>query len=151
MRCKIVRRRLSAFQDGELDQTTTERIEQHLQHCADCEEALQILRTTYQVLQTPAVTMVPAAFQLELDAKLRARQPSTRAALPRRAWVWVPVGVVTAVFLGITLAGIVGNELLDSAPAAQSAEVQLDDHFTIAPPGSITKTFLEKTNPQRQP
>ena len=151
MRCKIVRQRLSAFQDGELDQTTTKRIEQHLQHCAECEEALQTLRTTYQMLQWPAVPPVPATFQLELDARLRARGPSNRTTLPRRPWIWVPAGVVTAVFLGIMLAGIVGNELLDSAPPSQSAEVQLDDHFTIAPPGSITKTFLEKTNPQRQP
>ncbi len=147
MKCKNVRRYLSAFQDGELDKSTTRQIQHHVHHCADCEEALQQLQKVYKILEAPVVPPVPVDFQIQLDAGLRARRHSIPSVLPRRSWLWAPAGIVTAVFLGITLAGIVGNELLKTIPPKKSARIQLDDHFTVAPPGSITKTYLETTNP----
>jgi anti-sigma factor RsiW len=66
MTCNRIRRKLSAFLDGELPAAEARRIEQHLAGCAGCGREARLLTATYQLL-----ALCPPALRLAVPPARR--------------------------------------------------------------------------------
>jgi hypothetical protein len=69
---------LSAYIDGELDETSREQVEQHLATCADCRTRVDGLRETVYAVRALPMESPPRSFSI----------PKQRT----RSWTWAPVG-----------------------------------------------------------
>ena len=106
MRCKKVRRKLSAFLDGELPQEEAARIKQHLACCSNCQREAKELFQTYQLLT--AWRAVRASDMLTLK-KPFAPLPQRKSLL--HAWQPVRWAAVAACVVGLLIGGLFGMSL----------------------------------------
>src|SRR5262245_50558091 len=87
--CWLVRRRLSAYQDGELSPGARTRVARHVQACAGCRHELEVLGRLRAALATDAddpPEAVWAAFWPQVRAQIAAPAPAPEPVW-RRAWI----------------------------------------------------------------
>lgn len=85
MRCSRVRKKLSAYMDGELSHQWRERVEQHLAACTRCREELARLSAADRLLLDGPEVTVPPFLATRIVARAR-EEVERRAAVP---W-WLP-------------------------------------------------------------
>ena len=107
MKCSKIKRKLSAYSDGELDTTQKEIVEVHLQGCESCRQVLENLVTSWDLLDTlPTPEPVPYFY-----TRIKNRMASGEK---ERKWRWVdriliPASAVAVIIFGIVVGSIVGR------------------------------------------
>ena len=132
MRCWSVRRKLSAFIDGELARGPAERIEAHVAACEACAERLRRMRAAWEeVARLPA----PAAgddLWPGILAKLVEGDPTAEPDRGRSRFL-VPATVAACALAGIALGGFAAVRLLPRSTARPPiAAASSDDSFAEA-------------------
>src|SRR5262245_58093086 len=130
--CWLVRRRLSAYQDGELSPGARTRVAGHVEACAGCRRELEALGRLRAALATDAADppeAVWAAFWPQVRAQIAAPAPA-----PEPVWrrAWVGLRVRPQLGLAPALAGAALAVLAVVTPWQQRATQQLS-----APPVEV--------------
>lgn len=153
--CQSVRKKLSAYQDGEVTSAEIDSIDAHLRTCEACREQHAALLQTYRILRgLPEIEPAPGLARWIVDSATRAQEPFWVRApgevfrlLPARA------ALVTLVAAGLLIGTMLGN-LLTAGPfhSSPSSSVSFSDQaltlasvkvFDAAPPGSLAEGYLK--------
>ena len=118
MRCSGVQRQLDLFATHELASSMRERIEDHLASCAECREALAMLRRFEDLLTASPAPPVPNGFAARVVAQAKERQAivSRSGQTPRAssAFRWkrlkFSVGTAAALVAGLIIGIFMGHE-----------------------------------------
>jgi anti-sigma factor RsiW len=114
MRCKKVKKNLTAFLDGELPTRLGQRMEEHLASCADCEtdrNALERLRSALEGMEAPAICSSVSAEAILARAgfdprDVRALPEKRQEGRDMRSWPSLIIGLRPAVVLATVLVAI---------------------------------------------
>ncbi len=155
MSCRRIRKRLVAYQDGEIGGKERDRISTHLEGCPACRSAYAELEQAWQRLEKIPEIQASAGFKRRLSERINAvPEPRSRWRFPWVSWIEraYPAPAMAAVLLlvGTVLGGYLGNALvsgLSSAPAqVQASRVGTDivsfRVFSAAPPGTLGDGYL---------
>ncbi len=104
--CEQVRNRLDAYSGGELSAAMNDEIGGHLEHCADCTEAVEeSARVKHYLQRAVRGETVPDALQLKIQNRIRANQPQAIAPFaqitPSSAWITPPLAQRRLVFAAV--------------------------------------------------
>jgi len=146
MDCKHIRRRLSAYQDGELNESMREAVKGHLQQCEQCRLEYEKLVKVYQLLEMNDEPVPHAQFLMRLKAKLyREKSRKAFATLPEK---WISrVLVPSTAIAGLMIGAILGLHLVKSLGVAQkditqfSTQYLAEELLTDVPTNSITFAY----------
>lgn len=151
--CASVRRKLSAFADGEVSLDWFLAIEAHLKECPDCRLALVELRQLWQDLDASISVRPRPEFARELMRKITEQSPSSHLDW-RNALVNMfpaPAAIAAMVLFGLMLGGWMGQTLwgeginpetiVASAPG-QTATLDALDVFAPTPRGSLAQGYF---------
>jgi hypothetical protein len=106
MDCKAICEQLSAYLDGELDEASTARVEEHLAACETCRDGLASLRDLTDILhelpreEAPATVERDVVSYIERDALLRPR-PNTRRTRRRRPLLYRSAALAAALLVAV--------------------------------------------------
>ncbi len=117
--CKTYKRLLFDYVSDCTDETQSEQIRTHLEHCASCRKEYHEICTMLSVLQEPAEAELPKGFQLSLHQKLVAAADEMQTKKERsflgwlegvrkgHAWrVAIPMAACVALVLGVYSGGL---------------------------------------------
>jgi anti-sigma factor RsiW len=153
MHCRNIRKKLSAYQDGELNSEEQARIRMHLQDCPACGRQYAALERAWQSLgDLPDIRPRPA-FYLKLQQKIdeqgrrifrsRFRGLFRLIPAPAAALTLLLVGILAGTYLGNTL---VGNGLWSpkQRQATYTQELTLASLrvFDPVPPNSLGEGYV---------
>jgi len=152
MRCKHVRGKLDAYQSNELPPQVRGQIDEHLESCEGCRQALRRLRKLKGVLEAAPGAPLPAGFAERVLQKARRRQPAAAARFslnPFRWWLGSPAGIrfaaAASLGIGLALGGLLGSDMWGAAadvkPPADPVAVYRFDYLSAAPDGSMGQAF----------
>ena len=93
---------LSAYHDGELHGRRLARVEEHLRHCPECQQALEQLESLSALLQAdplPKISASPEQFSAQVGLRLPRRVQGRSRSQKRRGplnWQWAaaPLGIL---------------------------------------------------------
>jgi anti-sigma factor RsiW len=158
MRCHRIKKRLAAYQDGEIVGKERERIAAHLEGCPACRGACTELEQAWQLLDKIPEIEASAGFEGRLFERIKAIPESrSRWRFARDSWIYrvhwaYPAPAMAAVLLlvGTLLGGYLGNALVSgfsSAPAQVQVSLAATDivsfrAFDAAPPGTLGDGYL---------
>jgi len=152
--CRHIRKKLSAYQDGEVEPAEKEAIEDHLRTCDACRKQHAALLQTYRMLRNlPEIESTPGFSRRILAKATQRKEPE---------WIRVlggifrllpaPAALVTVAIVGLLTGALLGNYLTaresDTPPtfsasytdkALTLASVQV---FDATPPGSFAGGYL---------
>lgn len=152
--CRHIQKKLSAYQDGEVEPVEKEAIEDHLRTCDACRKEHEALIHTYEMFMSlPDMEPSPWLSSRIVEKVIRADEP---------VWVRVLGGVLRLVprpaamamltIVGLLGGAFLGNLLTDSRYRA-SPEFTYDSRrtttmasltiFDAAPPGSFSGSYLK--------
>lgn len=118
MNCKNVKKRLSAYVDGELSDATKRELATHIENCPSCRGEIARFEQLYAWLEDPV--RIPYPYLL---TRVRARLREVGVVFPagrRLERLLIPITVFTGIWLGITL----GTQLDESY---RSVNLEVDD------------------------
>jgi anti-sigma factor RsiW len=148
MRCQRVKRRLSAWLDGEVGERERQAVEAHLHTCAGCTAEAERLRRAWEwVGLLPEMEPVPG-FEVALWERIderearTARRPVWWPVGPRLAWA-TGFGIALSLWLGITL----GRGLAQPPVTQEAARQAVLDSWSVTafydlPPQSVGGTYF---------
>jgi anti-sigma factor RsiW len=155
MRCHRIKKRLAAYQDGEVSGKERERIAVHLEGCPACRSAYIELEQAWQSLEKIPEIQASPGFERRLSAWINAVPNSrSRWRFPWISWVgqWRPAPAMAVILLltGMALGGYLGNVLVSSVRSlsvqTDNTRTAMDIHsfkaFAAAPPGSLGDGYL---------
>jgi len=124
MRCKRIRRRLSAYLDGELPTERMGRIEAHLAACPSCQREVQAMASAYALLDSGTAVTVPD----DLVFRRPAEAPTPRAGERLRAarglgWSWAAAACVVGLLIGVGIRTTV-HYIQGQVPPSNSVSAQ---------------------------
>jgi anti-sigma factor RsiW len=153
MKCRLVQKRLSAFQDGELKPPEREHVTKHLESCSTCLERYKEMEKAWQALGDLREILPEPGFYGQVIKKINASN-ETRFPL---GFQWVsqifssPLTVGALLVVGILGGTLLGNTLArsDLFPFQQSRthsqeaiEVFSLRAFDPIPPGTLGEKYL---------
>ena len=143
MKCQEIQKRFSAYLDGELDENQRKIIQSHLRGCTTCQEALNILAETWNLLDTlPKPEPVPY-FYTRLKARM-ASEDTKKTGWTER--ILVPISATAAIVLGILVGSTVGRNGNGVTMASSSEENVISsvyiDTFDDFPAASLGETYF---------
>jgi predicted anti-sigma-YlaC factor YlaD len=158
MKCPQVQKRLSAFQDGELDPQEEERVKGHLENCSACRDRYEEMEKVWQALGDSREIIPDPGFYGQLVKKINERY-ETRFPVGFQ-WLFQffssPWAAATLTIAGILIGTFLGNFLvkndLYSLPQYQVAHSQAAIEvfslraFDPIPPGTLGGTYLRMAN-----
>jgi anti-sigma factor RsiW len=118
MGCWTIRKRLSAFADGELGPRDAARVRDHVARCTACTERLESLRALGVEIDAaeppaPGADLWPGVLRKLADPPARSREPAR--------WL-VPAAVGASALLGVAIGAVTAVGLRsDERPAASAA------------------------------
>ena len=143
MRNQHVNKKLSAFIDDELNQEEREIVETHLEVCDSCREALEQLRTSWELLNDlPKADPSPHAY-LKIKVRMECQKKERPLSLLER--FLVPATTAAALILGVWVGSIVGKNGTGSASYGSQpieSEVYLET-FDEIPSGSLAQVYID--------
>jgi anti-sigma factor RsiW len=153
MSCRRIRKRLAAYQDGEIGGKERERISAHLEGCPACRSAYAELDQVWQALGKIPEIRVSGRFERRLFSKIHtAADPHSQRRFPSLfQWFPAPAMALGVVLIGIALGAYMGNLLVgsDSRPVLSQAgysQAGMDIHsfkaFAAVPPGTLGDGYL---------
>jgi predicted anti-sigma-YlaC factor YlaD len=161
--CRHIRKKLSAYQDGEVELAEKETIEAHLRTCEACRKQYAALLQTYRMLRSlPEIEPAPGLSRRIVDSATRAQEPFWIRALGEALRLLpAPAAMVTLAAAGLLVGTMLGNLLIEeqfhlsptlsasfSDQALTLASVKV---FDATPPGSFAEGYLKLTtyNPEK--
>jgi anti-sigma factor RsiW len=153
MKCRSVQKKLSAYQDRELEPTEQEQVKSHLLSCWDCREQFAELERVWQTLEELQEIRPDPWFYRQLVRKIR--EPRERGLLPAiqdvfrlfRAPAIASIILIVGLAAGSYLGGILTRFGLfpsQTNPASYAQEVFFTSVrvFDPAPPGTFAEGYL---------
>ena len=157
MNCRRIRKRLAAYQDGEIGEEERDRVSTHLQGCPSCRSCYAELEQVWQSLGKIQEIQVSGGFERRLFSKIHT------AAGPRSQWrfPWVfqwfpsPAMAFGVVLIGIALGAYMGNLLMESSArhvvslagnSPESTGIYSFSAFAAVPPGTLGDGYLRMAN-----
>lgn len=150
MKCRQIKKLISAYVDGELDQEKIKEVRAHLQTCPACAAELGKLQQAWTWLELLPAVKAPAFFATKVLRKIEERSKLSRLQhylgdFLNRALIpaTVAAGILAGVFLGNQLNQRLQlqEEMANIDPAIQAVTTASED-FTVVPPGSLSETYL---------
>lgn len=153
MKCKKVKKRLSAFIDNEFKEDTRLEIEQHLETCSGCRQELNLLKHSWDSLELWEKREAPQNFESVFWQKLKAGEEKQASAWSLiKGFFHKPVLVPAALILvfGILFGAYLGNNLyqrdIDNPDSGiyslQKKKVLYLDAFNNVSSKSVTGAYL---------
>ena len=153
MRCRRVRRRLSAFLDGELSEKQASQMAEHIAACPDCQQEVASLSSVWEQLGERREVDPSPYFWTRLRARIaqaEERRFSLDHVLGMLSRLLVPATTVAASVVGLWIGGalydIYGEDRLD--PWEQAATVLHLDALDDFPAESIGLAYMELVSDQ---
>jgi predicted anti-sigma-YlaC factor YlaD len=154
MKCYSVQKKLSAYQDRELEPQEQEQVRNHLLSCRACREQYAEIERVWQTLEELKQIRPDPWFYAQLVRKIK--EPRERGLLPGLQWVFqtlrapaiasilLAIGILAGTYLGNTLARC-GFFPFQSDQTAYSQEALFDSlkAFDPAPPGTLAHGYLQ--------
>jgi len=150
MECAVVRKKLSAYVDGELPTPQSDAVRLHLGACGKCAQEYQELSFLWHLVEEIPRVAPRTSLWPSIEERISANGTSFRAFL-----MWRPYGALASLFLAVGLcAGVeLGTFVLrKGSPAASPATVaggspNFDTvrYFGDVTPGSLGDGILEVT------
>ena len=157
MKCRTVKKKLSAYQDKELKSEEHERITSHLLSCRACSEQYAGLDRVWQTLEEVEEIRSDPWFYRQLVRKIR--EPREKRLLPTLQHVFrlfrVPVTVSVILVVGLLVGTYLGSILArrdlfpfrnESVSDSQGAFFTSLRVFDPAPPGTLAHGYLQMVN-----
>ncbi len=153
MKCRSVQKKLSAYQDGELDPKEQEQVKIHLLKCQSCSEQFAQLERTWQTLGELKEIHPDPWFYSQLVRKIREPRERDlslglqwvfqRIRTPAIASILLAVGILAGTYLGNIMTQCDFFPFQPERPTDQQ-EALLDSLkvFEPAPPGTLAHGYL---------
>jgi len=157
MKCHNVQKKLSAYQDRELEPKEQEQVRNHLLSCPACREQFAELERVWKIVGQFEEIHPDQWFYRQILGKIK--EPRERGLLPGLQWVFqmlrapaiasilLAVGILAGTYLGNIL---VRWDFLPFQPErpTYSQEALLDSlkAFDPAPPGTLAHGYLQMVN-----
>jgi anti-sigma factor RsiW len=154
MKCSQVEKRLSAFQDGELDPQEEERVKGHLESCSACRDRYEEMEKVWQALGDSQEIIPDPGFYGQLVKKIN-ESPKT-SFLTGFRWLFhgfsSPWAASTLLIAGIIAGAFLGNflgrsELFPFQPSRAVQSQAASDVFSLKafdpiPPGTLGDQYI---------
>ena len=152
--CQSIRKKLSAYQDGEVTTAEKDAIEAHLRTCESCRKQHEALLQTYRMLRSlPEIEPAPGLCRRIVDSATRARESFwVRALGEALRWLPAPAAMVALAVAGLLVGTMLGNLLIAGQfhPSPPLSASFSDQALTLAsvrvfdatPPGSFAEGYL---------
>ena len=153
--CQNVRKKLSAYQDGEIETAEKNVIEAHLRSCEACRNQYEALLQTYRMLRRlPEIEPIPGLSRQILDRATQKQDPAWIRALGEAFQLLpAPAVMVSLAIIGLLAGALLGNYLaarpFHSTPtftashAAQTLTLASVKVFDAMPPTSFAGGYLK--------
>jgi anti-sigma factor RsiW len=154
MKCRSVQKKLSAYQDRELEPREQERVRSHLLSCPTCREQFAEFERIWQTLEELKEIHPDPWFYPQVVRRIK--EPRERGLLPGLQWVFqgirtpaiasilLAIGILAGTYLGSILAR---HDLLPSQndPLINSQGTLFSSLkvFDPAPPGTLAHGYLQ--------
>jgi anti-sigma factor RsiW len=157
MKCQNIQKKLSAYQDRELEPKEQEQVRSHLLSCRACREQFAELERVWKIVgQFEEIPPDPWFYRRIVG---RIREPRERSLLPGVQWVFqklrTPAIASIILLIGILAGTYLGNILIrcdflpfQSNRSTYSQEALFDSLkvFDPAPPGTLAHGYLQMVN-----
>lgn len=152
MKCRSVQKKLSAYQDGELEPKEQERVRSHLLNCRACRNQFAELERVWQTLGGVEEIHPDPWFYRQVVGKIK--EPHERGLLPNLQWVFqisrTPAIASIILIIGLLAGSYLGSILarcdlfpFQSSPVSDSQGVLTSvKAFDPAPPGTLAEGYL---------
>jgi|SRR4030042_1900913 predicted anti-sigma-YlaC factor YlaD len=153
MKCHSVQKKLSAYQDRELETREEEQVRSHLLSCRECREQYGALGRVWHTLRGLGEIHPDPWFYQQLIRKIR--EPREQGWLPTLRHVFqvfrVPATVSIILIIGLVAGGYLGGILArydlfpsQNTPASYSQEALFTSMkvFDLAPPGTVAEGYF---------
>lgn len=141
MNCEAVREMLWAYLEKETTAEEAAKIEEHLKHCADCREVMELQQEMMETLSGLPDEELPEGYHTELMQKLQAEAAPNVVSFPvkKKQPVWKQWGMIAAAVLVVVAAGGMNGMLemresqnvavqeMKAADTAESVEISMED------------------------
>ncbi len=148
MKCREVKRKLSAYMDGELNLHEKKMVETHLRSCAKCQHELEILKETWEEMGTLPLPDPDPYFYARLKARMKAREKKRKASWVEQ--VLIPASAVAVIVLGVFIGSTVsrnGNlQVANSSAEEELVSFPYLNSFDDFPDSSFGKVYIELTS-----
>jgi predicted anti-sigma-YlaC factor YlaD len=157
MKCRNVQKKLSVYQDSELEPREQEEVSSHLLSCQSCRELYEELEQVWQTLGELEEIRPDPWFYQQLVRKIN--RPREQSLLPALQNVFqllrAPVIVSILLVIGILAGTYLGNILVrcdflpfqpDRTSYSQEALFNSVKAFDPAPPGTLAHGYLQMVN-----
>jgi anti-sigma factor RsiW len=154
MKCRSVQKKLSAYQDRELEPREQERVRSHLLSCPTCREQFAEFERIWQTLEELKEIHPDPWFYPQVVRRIK--EPRERGLLPGLQWVFqgirtpaiasilLTIGILAGTYLGNIM---VRRDFLPFQPerSTYSQEAFLDSlkAFDPVPPGTLAHGYLQ--------
>lgn len=129
MRCRDVRRHLSAFLDGELEGEVREEIERHLERCGECMEEYKALAEAVSLVRGLPRLEAPEGLWVRIKARLEEpRKPTIRLLIGWRALA----ALISLIVIGAML-GLLSFHLLSGRTEEPPIGLYVSEHRALQP------------------
>ena len=155
--CRPIRKKLSAYQDGEVGATEKDVIESHLHLCEECRMHYEALLQTSHLLKSMPVIEADDGLSLRILGRVNQTQASLWVQLKENLLrlVPAPAAMVALAVVGILVGTIMGDFWIKQQflPIRTSTAFQSEPALTIvsvkafdaAPSGSFAASYLQLT------
>jgi anti-sigma factor RsiW len=157
MKCNNVQKKLSAYQDRELEDKEQEQVKSHLLSCRVCREQFAQLERTWQTLGELKEIQPDPWFYRQLVGKIK--EPHERGFLqglqrvfpmlrvPAFASILLAIGILVGAYLGSIMARCDFFPFQPAQPTySQEAFLDSLEVFDPAPPGTLAHGYLQMVN-----
>lgn len=135
MNCEAVREMLGAYLEKETTAEEAAKIEEHLKHCADCGEEMELQQEMMETLSGLPDEELPEGYHTELMQKLQAEAASNVVPFPakkKKQSVWKQWGMIAAAVLVVVVAGGM-NGMLEMRESQNMAVQEMKAADTVEP------------------
>ncbi len=144
--CRITKRHISAYLDGELGEQRANQIKKHLAVCRKCAKVAQDYQQTYNLIRQPALH-ADIYFLARIKAQLNSRRAFQMSWRKRMLQLGFSVAIISGLLIGVGL-GIqlkqMQNEQLGDNRAQGTRDSYIDTSvFETMPAHSLTETYVQ--------
>ena len=151
MNCRDVRKKLSAFQDGELVESQKLEIHRHLQNCQECSFVFQEMEDMWNALSQAETIETAPYFWTRLSQRIEAQKSRNRIV----DWLFSPFAflpkpivstlvIIFGLMIGIYMGKSIYRESIAPAPITLEQELELQlsvSSFVDLPNNSVGEIY----------
>ncbi len=161
MNCRQVKSKLSAYQDKELSELQMAEIENHLQVCSVCSQALQDMNDVWEVLSNVETIESAPFFWTRLSQQIKEKDtkqsnrifgflPTIRLSFPILTTVVLIIGVFIGIYLGknIYQHSVLPSTVMIEQDLDQVISLSSFDDFPVESVADVYVSLLSDNNQQ---